>query len=624
MDFNEYQSIVKSIKLGKQLPAAIYIHQTAFEHLPEKLKSEIINWAKLVKIDSDQWHLLKLHKRDFKLTLLSYPSFFDEPYPALHHSYTIDLCKLTVREASYAKSENPPILHRRETFLAPGHPQKEYFNQFTKEGEAIGLYENTKTIGFKKSWERLIKNKGHYLDDNGHLHPLSVKPLPIPSNPFSGDIDRHRTALTRDKLSVPLFLIAQRGYLSGEYSVLDYGCGRGDDLRELEEHSIDCIGWDPAHRPDSDLVPCDVVNLGFVINVIEDRDERIETLNKAFSYAKKLLLVSAMLGNERIYERFKAYKDGVITSRNTFQKYYTQGELQHFIETTLDNNAIAIAPGVFLVFKDELEEQKYLVERQRTRHQWRQLSQRPHKLISQKRRKELFEKHQALFEDFWYTCLDLGRLPANDEFEHSDQIQQAIGSHNKAFTLCKQYFDIEQFAQSQQGRTDDLLVYFALGYFKKRDTYSRMPQSLQRDIKAFFGKYSSARQQGKELLFSVSSSELIYNACVEANKTLPASVLNEQHDFIYHKQYLAQCPKELRVYIGCATQLYGELDEVSLIKAHIQSGKVTLQVYDDWEKETPMLTERIKIKLREQDIDFFDYVGDYLPQPLFNKIDFLP
>ena len=33
--------------------------------------------------------------------------------------------------------------------------------------------------------------------------------------------------------------------------------------------------------------------------------------------------------------------------------------------------------------------------------------------------KELFEKHQTLFEDFWYTCLDLGHLPTNDEFEHS-------------------------------------------------------------------------------------------------------------------------------------------------------------------------------------------------------------
>jgi DNA phosphorothioation-associated putative methyltransferase len=583
----------------------------------------VIKVAKALKIPTDQWHLLKLYKRDFKLSLLSYPTFFDEPYPQLHKSYTIDLSKLSAREANYGKSENPPILHRRETFVAPGHSQIDHFSTFTREGEAIGLYENTRTIGFKQSWERLIKRKGYYLDETGHLQPLTEKTSPTPDNPFKGDIERHKTALSRDKLSVPLFLIAQRGYLNGDYTVLDYGCGKGDDLRELEQHGVDCIGWDPAHRPDTDIEASDIVNLGFVINVIEEKDERIETLKRAYSYANKLIIVSAMLGNESIYERFKAYKDGVITARNTFQKYYMQGELQQFIESNLEENAIALGPGVFAIFKDKLEEQRYLLERQRTRYQWRQISSRPSKAISQKKRKELFEKHQALFEDFWYTCLDLGRLPANDEFEQSYHIRQVIDSHNKAFTLCKQYFDIEQFNQAQQTRADDLLVYFALSFFKKRDAYVRMPQSLQRDIKELLGKYSIARDLGKELLFSVSEPELIYNACVEAYEKLPASQLNEQHDFIFHKQYLNECPKALRVYIGCATQMYGELDEVSLIKAHIQSGKVTLQVYDDWAKEVPMLTERIKIKLREQDIDFFDYVGEFEPQPLENKTDFL-
>jgi DNA phosphorothioation-associated putative methyltransferase len=300
-----------------------------------------------------------------------------------------------------------------------------------------------------------------------------------------------------------------------------------------------------------------------------------------------------------------------------------QGELHQFIESTLEENAIALGPGVFVVFKDKIEEQNYLLERQRTRHHWRQLSSRPQKAITQKKRKALFEKHQSLFIDFWYTCLELGRLPANDEFELSEQIRQLIDSHNKAFTLCKQYFGSEQFEQAQQNRMDDLLVYFALSFFEKRNSYIRMPQSLQRDIKALFGKYSAARELGKALLFSLSEPEVIYNACIEAHEMLPASQLNQQHDLIFHKQYLNECPKVLRAYIGCALQMYGELDEVSLIKVHIQSSKVTLQVYDDWNKNIPMLTERIKIKLREQAIDFFDYVGDFKPQPLMEKAAFL-
>ena len=40
-------------------------------------------------------------------------------------------------------------------------------------------------------------------------------------------------------------------------------------------------------------------------------------------------------------------------------------------------------------------------------------------------------------------------------------------------------------------------------------------------------------------------------------------------------------------------------------------------------KETPMLLERIKIKMREQDVDFFEYTGKYEPTPLENKTVFV-
>jgi DNA phosphorothioation-associated putative methyltransferase len=623
MKFEEYKELVRAIKIGKHLPESIYLHKSALSEIDYTLSAVTIKIANALKIPDDKWTLVKYSKRDFKLSLLYYPTFFNTPYPALHESYTIDLAKMSVREAKYDKSDNPPILHRRETFLAPNHPQTDYLKEFTLEGEKIGLYEKTRTIGFEKNWLSLIRRKGYYLDDDNHLQPLINKPQAEIVKPFSGDIERHKTALTRDKLSTPMFLLAQRGFLNQNYSVLDYGCGKGDDLRELEAHGIECIGWDPVHKPDVDLSSCDIVNLGFVINVIEDREERIETLKRAYSYSEKLILVSAMLGNESVFEQYKPYKDGVITKRNTFQKYYMQGELQQFIENTLSENAIPIGAGVFIVFKDKIEEQNYLLERQRTRHSWRQISKPAAKPISQKKSKDLFERHQPLFEDFWYTCLELARLPHNDEFDLSEQLRHISGSHQKAFTVCKHVFGISAFEQAQKERENDLLVYFSLSFFKKRDSYLRMPQSLQRDIKQFFGKYSNARELGKSLLFSMSDIDVIYNACIQANDTLPASELNGQHDLIFHKDYLNLCPLELRVYIGCALQIYGELDEVSLIKAHIHSGKVSLMIYDDWKKDQPLLKERIKIKLREQDIDFFDYYGSYERPPLENKLDFI-
>jgi len=218
MDFQKYKSLVASLKFGKNLPDAIYIHQSALEKINSTLAAVTLKIADAVKLKNDDWNIIKYYKRDFKLTLLNYPDFFDYPYPALHQSYTIDLFKLAVRKANYTDSENPPILHRRETLLPADHELIPDFRKFTVEGEEIGLYDNTKIIGFKQNWERLIKRKGHYLDEQGHIQALNIKHEQIPQSTFNGKIDRHKTALSRDKLSLPLFLLSQREYLNGDYS----------------------------------------------------------------------------------------------------------------------------------------------------------------------------------------------------------------------------------------------------------------------------------------------------------------------------------------------------------------------------------------------------------------------
>jgi DNA phosphorothioation-associated putative methyltransferase len=62
-----------------------------------------------------------------------------------------------------------------------------------------------------------------------------------------------------------------------------------------------------------------------------------------------------MLGGDSTVAQFTPYKDGVLTKRNTFQKYYTRSELRSYIETSLNTDAIAIGPGIFFVFKDSLD-----------------------------------------------------------------------------------------------------------------------------------------------------------------------------------------------------------------------------------------------------------------------------
>ena len=94
----------------------------------------------------------------------------------------------------------------------------------------------------------------------------------------------------------------------------------------------------------------------------------------------------------------------------------------------------------------------------------------------------------------------------------------------------------------------------------------------------------------------------------------------DRHSLTIHRSLVDQLPPILRVYVGCATQLYGDVEGVDLIKIHMTSGKVSLMKYDDFEgKPIPEMIQRVKINLREQEIDVFDYTAPYAPYPLYFK-----
>ena len=134
MDYKLFKQLVSAIKIGKQLPDSVYVHESAISYAPTELTATVLKVAEALKISDDQWNILKFNKRDFKITFLSYPGFEIDSYPSLEHSYTVDLTKLSVREAQYGKSENPPILHRKETFVDVGYPPRKLFREITAEG----------------------------------------------------------------------------------------------------------------------------------------------------------------------------------------------------------------------------------------------------------------------------------------------------------------------------------------------------------------------------------------------------------------------------------------------------------------------------------------------------------
>ncbi len=231
---------------------------------------------------------------------------------------------------------------------------------------------------------------------------------------------RHLTALTRYGFSAPMQSLARYGFLDGSWRVFDYGCGRGDDLRGLVENGIEAGGWDPYYAADHPITAADIVNLGFVVNVIEDFDERLDALTRAWSLAERLLVVSVMVANQNDIEG-RRFRDGVLTRRGTFQKYYTQAEIRAFLEAVLDEEPIPVAPGVLYVFRDKDAEQRFLVDRYRSR---RTLLRGPSPVqrdrptrVRRDRAEERYQAYREPLERLWSRWVSLGRTPDKSEVE---------------------------------------------------------------------------------------------------------------------------------------------------------------------------------------------------------------
>ncbi|PMP36447.1 hypothetical protein BCS86_04510 [Vibrio splendidus] len=137
-----FAELVAQIKVGKQLPDTVYLHRDAFNALPKVLTQFIPAVAKAVSLEDDNWNLVKLFKKEFRLSLLHYPDFYTDSYPALKQSLNVVLSKLSHKIMSYEGSDNPPILHRKETMILPESEYFEHFTSLTQEGENAGLYEN--------------------------------------------------------------------------------------------------------------------------------------------------------------------------------------------------------------------------------------------------------------------------------------------------------------------------------------------------------------------------------------------------------------------------------------------------------------------------------------------------
>jgi DNA phosphorothioation-associated putative methyltransferase len=292
-------------------------------------------------------------------------------------------------------------------------------------------------------------------------------------------VDRSKTAIRRSDLSRPVKCAIADGLLSPLLTFFDYGCGHGQDTDLLAAQGISGSGWDPVFRPSGQLREADVVNLGYVLNVIEDPAERAATLRRAWELARRLLVVSALVRIPGRGNAFTEFGDGVLTRRGTFQKFFDQGELRERLEAELGTAATPATVGVLYVFKDDSLRQEFLANRFRRR------AAAPKQRISERR----FDEHREILGPFMEALTLLGRLPEPEEFPGAPELVTRFGSLKRAFALIRRVTGEDSWRPIRQRRTEDLLVFLALTRFRKRPRLSGYPRTLQRDFRAFFGTY---------------------------------------------------------------------------------------------------------------------------------------
>ena len=422
-------------------------------------------------------------------------------------------------------------------------------------------------------------------------------------------IQRHKTAIKRYDLSAPIKSLLRDQLLTQANTVFDYGCGRGSDIRLLNKQGFRCSGWDPSFQPDAAKLECDVVNIGYVVNVIEDPVERNQALLDAWQLSRKVLVVSALT---EMYGRGKScvqFGDGMITKLDTFQKLFSQAELRAYIQQVTGAEAWPAGIGIFYVFKDDELKQSYLLNRYRRR------STGPRKRLSERR----YEEHKELLEDLIAKIAELGRVPFEDEFERAEDICGEFGSVRRAFSLIKRVTGNEDWEEIGGQRTQDLLVYLALSRFEKRPRYSQLSPRLQRDVKSFFGSYAKACSMADLLLFRAGDPEAIDDACKESQlgKLLPKALY-------VHRDAIPSLEPQLRIYEGCARNYIGEIEDANIVKIHRHSGKVSYLCYPDFDKDPhPALLRSFKVNLRSLDIHCYDYSASANPPILHRKETFL-
>lgn len=429
----------------------------------------------------------------------------------------------------------------------------------------------------------------------------------IPLPPSQEVLERRaRTAMKRHACSRPLAAATADGLVSTQTSVFDYGCGHGDDLHWLQQQGIEASGWDPAFRPSTPQRSADVVQLGYVLNVIERPEERAATLKRAWSLTEKLLIVAVRV--DKSLDDADEHGDGLLTSRGTFQKLFTQSELRAYVETVLGRVPQLATLGVAYVFKDPEWEARFLGTRAFTR----RLEYRTD-LIASFGESDTARRLVALANT-------LGRLPTQQEFEGWPDLLARFGSLQRVQRLVMQERDHVAWEGTRAERREDILTWLAMLTLSRvaPPKLGRLSEALQADLRASFKSYAEAQEEATRFLFSLGTPGAVKGAC---RASLVGKLLPE--DLYVHRSAEDELPALLRVMRHAGQQVIGDIS-YDLLKLSFHGRSLSFLKYAHFDEDPhPALVTSVRVYLPKADYQIREYGKSGNPPILHRKERFV-
>lgn len=162
-------------------------------------------------------------------------------------------------------------------------------------------------------------------------------------NPFE------KTALRRKELSKPMRELIDRNLLTG--TILDMGCGHGNDVKTLLAKGWDIVGYDKYNmefnRDELLNKRYDVVTCNYMFNVIPDLKEHNDMVKKLRSLSDNVY-IAVRTDTKAIKDtwRWDSESMGYWTPRNSFQRFYDDyGEVEEWfgdVEYIIDNSSMKL------------------------------------------------------------------------------------------------------------------------------------------------------------------------------------------------------------------------------------------------------------------------------------------